>query len=237
LFKYSKKQNRDPDDVYSHQLDILESPGKTGKLIKFVVGTLCVVVGVFCVVSYVNPVKEGQVKTTATIVEEQYSSYSGTYHYNVHKGEKSGCKAIIEYDFNGEKYINEYGVDIPKIIENNIDIVINSETGELVETYLYMQQIMYFGIIAIVCGVMILSAIIFRINNLIFLPVVLFIVGAVIFVGYCLNISFANALLSPATAFSFFFISLGLYVYMSFVYISSQFPKNLDEIGKFVIWY
>ena len=226
----------------SKTLDIIERPNKIGKLIKLVIGALCVVIGVYCVISYANPLKEGEIKTTATIVEQQDLSYSETYYDKFDRVQKttsySGVKIIIEYDFNGEKYAKEYiASGVSKVIDNNIDIVINSETGEFVGTYVSVQQYMYYGILLIVCGVIILSAILFRINNLIFFPVVLVVVGVGLFVGVCLNISFANALLSPVVILASFFASLGLYVYMSFVYIASLFPKNLDEMGKFVIDY
>jgi hypothetical protein len=235
--------NNLPDGTrQSKTLDIIERPEKTGKLIKFVIGALCIAIGVFLVVSYSNPIKEGEIKTTATIVEQQDLSYSETYYDKFDRVQKTthyaGVKIIIEYDFNGEKYAKEYiAGGVSKVIDNNIDIVINSETGEFVGTYVSVQQYMYYGILLIVCGVIILSAILLRINNLIFFPVVLIVVGVGLFVGVCLNISFANALLSPVVILASFFASLGLYLYIAFVYISRLFPKNLDEMGKFVTDY
>jgi len=215
-------------------LDVFTPLSVKSKVLRFLASVL--IVGVGCVMFAFAPVKTNLISVNATVVSQVDKT---TYEYSKDSDgdttvtEHRACQAVVSFTFKGEKKTETiYLEGVSFIYSENVDIYVDS-TGKFVESVASSQTLYWVGGIFVLTGILLLISLYFSISNVVFVPVVMMLLGGSLAFVLGLKVSFVDMLVSDMTTFFSLFVSIALYMFVSFFLIAAQFPRNITD---FVTW-
>lgn len=231
----ARREREEQEKIAGTLLDVFTPLSKRSKILRFVFGLFLVLAGcaMFCIAPTTAKTDVNLTAVTATVINQVDRT---TYEYDRDSDgdttvtEHRACDVTVKYVFNGEEKTQTIRLEgASYVYSKDFDIYLD-ESGKFVKSVASTQTFNWVGGIFVLTGVLLFISLYFSISDVVYVAAIMLLIGGSLAFILGLKVSFVDMLISDLTTFCSLFVSIALYMFLSFILIAAQFPKEITEM-------